>query len=96
MIKTISMLSVSRLVLIAFSAASVTSCQTLGGLMNTLPFRMLDDAGGAAMGLFSENTPSVDRTPGGIQKRASDIQKKGTYAGKNSLTMDSPSSMALR
>lgn len=87
---------VYRLALITFSAASLTSCQTLGGLMNTLPFRMLDEAGGAAMGLFSENNPPAGRTPGGIQKRGQGIQAKGTYAGKNPPMIISPSSMALR
>ncbi|MFM7605927.1 MAG: hypothetical protein ACKO8Z_12130 [Prosthecobacter sp.] len=87
----------SRFALVILAATSLTSCQTLGGLMNTLPFRLFDEAGAEAMRLFSENAPSTGGRPETMQQRAQRVEMKGDYVGRTPMTkMSRGSSVAVR
>lgn len=68
--------------LVALASASLTSCQTLGGLMNSLPFQLLDEAGAEVMGLLSENNLPANGRPKNIEERARRIEKNGEYVGR--------------
>ncbi|MEZ5386698.1 MAG: hypothetical protein R3F13_14395 [Prosthecobacter sp.] len=71
-----------RSVLCLLLAACLTSCSTLGGLMNSYPVRMLDQTGSALMGYFVENDAA--NGPSSIEERARQIESKGVYAGAGS------------
>lgn len=86
-----------RFALVILAATSLTSCQTLGGLMNTLPFRLLDEAGAEAMGLFSENASSQDGHSDTMGQRAKRLEMKGDYVGRMPKTkIARKSSVAVR
>lgn len=88
---------ISRFALIALASASLTSCQTLGGLINSMPFRLLDEAGAEFMGLFSESRPPENSCPQSIEKRAHRIEKNGEYVGRMPAGISaSGNSMAAR
>jgi hypothetical protein len=86
-----------RFALVILAATSLTSCQTLGGLMNTLPFRLLDEAGAEAMNLFSENASSRDGRSETMGQRAQRLEMKGDYVGRMPMTkIARKSSVAMR
>jgi hypothetical protein len=71
----------SRFALAVLISSSLTSCQTLGGLMGSFPFRYLDMIGGQAMRALGENELPANGRPEGIQERARKIDTSGLYAG---------------
>ncbi|MBL9185547.1 MAG: hypothetical protein JNN17_25585 [Verrucomicrobiaceae bacterium] len=97
MINATVMSLIRRIALVVLASASLTSCQTLGGLMNTLPFRLLDEAGAEAMSLFSENNLPATGRPESIEQRARRIEMNGEYVGRMPMgTTARGSSMAAR
>jgi len=97
MINAFVMSLLSRFALVVLVSASLTSCQTLGGLMNSLPFQILDEAGAAAMSLFSENNMPANSRPESIEERARRIEKNGEYVGRMPVGVSARgSSMAAR
>lgn len=83
MINAFVMSQIRRLALVALVSASLTSCQTLGGLMNTLPFRLLDEAGAEAMSLFTDNSLPANGRPESVEQRAQRIEENGEYVGRS-------------
>ena len=84
----------SRLALCALLFACLTSCRTVGGLMNSMPVRMLDEAGSTLMGILAEN--EFPSTPAALQNRARQVESRGIYAGRASATAAAGQSMAAR
>lgn len=58
---------------------SLTSCGTLFGLMNSSPFRILDQTGSALMGYLGD---AESDAPKSIEERAKKVEKNGLYAGR--------------
>lgn len=85
-----------RFVTLALCSVSLTSCGTLGGIMNSLPFRMLDETGSALMGMLAENEIPSDGKPASIQDRAHQIESRGIYAGHAPFAGSPRQSMAAR
>ncbi|MFO1439070.1 MAG: hypothetical protein U1F81_12210 [Verrucomicrobiaceae bacterium] len=97
MINRTVMSLIRRFALVALASASLTSCQTLGGLINSMPFRLLDEAGAEFVNLFSENSLPANGRPESIEDRAKKVEKEGLYAGQGQKPMLAPKSkMAAR
>lgn len=97
MINGFVMSLIRRLALVALASTSLTNCQTLGGVMNTLPFRLLDEAGAEAMSLFSQNNLPATGRPESIEQRARRVEMNGEYVGRMPMgTTARGSSMAAR
>lgn len=96
MINTSKMKSIVRLAILAAFSACLTSCGTLGGLMNSYPFRMLDQTGSALMGYLAENELPAGGRPASIQERASKVEDRGIYAGRTSVAGSPQQSVAAR
>lgn len=60
---------------------TLTSCGTLMGVMNSLPFRMLDELGTMATGAFAENELPANGAKRSLEQRAKDVETRGLYAG---------------
>lgn len=86
MINTILM-KFARLSFLLLLAASLTSCQTLQSLQNTVPFKALDQAGSEMMGWISENDLPTDGKPASIQERAREIESRGHFAGRTPVAV---------
>ncbi len=84
-----------RLASAALLALSLTSCGTLGGLMNSTPFRLLDQTGSALMGYLGD---AESDAPKSLEERARKVQDNGMYAGRGAANGVSSSrqSMASR
>lgn len=80
MIKTPAM-NFLRPALFVLLATGLTSCSTLGGLMNSYPVRILDQTGSALMGYLSENDEGA--RPASMEERARQIEARGVYAGQS-------------
>ena len=68
----------------------------MGGLMNSFPVKMLDEAGSTLMGFFAENDAPVDSTPAALKDRARQVESRGICAGRASVTGAAGQSMAAR
>lgn len=68
-----------RLASLAVLSLGLTSCGTLGGLMNSAPFRLLDQTGSALMGYLGD---AESDAPKSIEERAQKVEKNGLYAGR--------------
>lgn len=91
-----TLMKFSRFVTLVLCSVSLTSCGTLGGLMNSLPFRMLDETGSALLGMLAENQVPVDGKPASIQDRARQVESRGIYAGHAPFAGAPRQSMAAR
>lgn len=80
----------SRIASIALLSVSLTSCNTLNGLKNTLPVRLLDELGTEALSLISENDLPAGSRPATVQDRARRIENRGIYAGHAPVFIGSP------
>ena len=69
-----------RPALFVLLATGLTSCSTLGGLMNSYPVRILDQTGSALMGYLAEN--DGEARPASLEERARQIESRGVYAGQ--------------
>jgi hypothetical protein len=88
---------IRRFALVALASASLTSCQTLGGLMGSFPFRYLDMIGGEAMRALGENELPANGRPQSIEDRAKKVEKAGLYAGHGQKSLpDAKAGMAAR
>lgn len=97
MINASLMSSFFRIALIASTAVSLTSCQTMGSLMNSLPFRMLDEAASTALGVFAENDLPAGSRPESIEARGRRVEQSGLYAGRKPAFVLTPrEAMAAR
>jgi hypothetical protein len=97
MINRTVMSLIRRFALVALSSATLSSCQTLGGLMGSFPFRYLDMIGGQAMRALGENELPPNGRPQSIEDRAKKVEKEGLYAGQGQKPMLAPKSkMAAR
>jgi len=85
-----------RLALCVLFSVSFTSCGTLGGFMNSLPVRMLDEAGSTFMGFFAENNSSAIKTPEALQTRGRKVESHGSYVGRVGGNAALPQNMAAR
>jgi len=85
-----------RLALCLLFSVSFTSCGTLGGLLNSFPVRMLDEAGSTFMGFFAENDSPAIRTPEAIRNRGHKIESHGSYIGRVAANATAPQNMAAR
>ena len=74
----------------------LTSCGTLGGLMNSYPIRILDQTGSALLGYLAENELPADGAPASIQQRARQVEERGIYAGHAPAAAMPRQSMASR
>lgn len=97
MINATVMSLIRRIALVVLASASLTSCQTLGGLMGSFPFRYLDMIGGEAMRALGENELPANGRPESIEDRAKKVDAAGLYAGQGQKPMLAPKSkMAAR
>lgn len=97
MINAFVMSLIRRLALVALASTSLTSCQTLGSLMGSFPFRYLDMIGGQAMRALGENELPANGRPEGIEERARKIDTSGLYAGHGQKPVLAPKAkMAAR
>lgn len=90
MINALLMSLFFRIALIASTAVSLTSCQTIGGLMNSLPFRMLDEAAASALSMIAENDLPAGSRPESIEARGRRVEQSGMYAGRKPAFVLSP------
>ena len=90
------MKSFPRLALFFLLSASLTSCGTLAGLMNSYPVRLLDQTGSALMGYLAENDSPAHAKPATMKDRARQVESRGIYAGRASVTGAAGQSMAAR
>lgn len=74
-----SAMNLLRSALLVLFTACLTSCSTLGGLINSYPVRILDQTGSALMGYLAENEEGAK--PASIEERARQIESRGIYAG---------------
>ncbi|MFO1481971.1 MAG: hypothetical protein U1F71_01290 [Verrucomicrobiaceae bacterium] len=86
----------SRLAALALLSVSLTSCQTLGGFMNTWPVKMMDQTASSVLGMFSENDLPVSGKPATLQERAREVESRGIYAGRGPAAVAPRQSMAAR
>lgn len=70
-----------------------TSCNTLIGLMNSYPVRMLDAAGSSIMGSITENDGTGK--PASIEERAREVRSRGLYVGPSAAATP-PTRVAAR
>lgn len=81
-----------RLATFALLATSLTSCSTLGGIMNSYPYRILDQTGSALMGYLAENELPADGQPASLEDRAKKVESRGIYAGHASPAVQTDAS----
>ncbi|MFN0079803.1 MAG: hypothetical protein ACKVY0_25345 [Prosthecobacter sp.] len=85
-----------RLALCALLFSCLTSCRTMGGLMNSFPVKMLDEAGSTLMGFLAENESPSGSTPEALKNRARQVENRGIYAGRVSPASSPRHGMAAR
>lgn len=78
MINTLIM-KYSRLAALVVLTQCLTSCQTLGGVMNSFPVRLMDETASSFLGMFAENGAPADGSL--IQQRAQQVKERGVYEG---------------
>jgi hypothetical protein len=86
----------ARLSVFCLLAASLTSCSTLFGVMNSAPVRMLDELGSAAAGMLGDAGTPDARKPASVEERARQIESRGVYAGRLPVGETARVSMASR
>ncbi len=91
-----TLMKFARLAIPALIAASLTSCSTIGSLMNSSPFRLLDQTGSALMGYLGDNTLPADGKPQSIEERARQVRDEGLYAGSADTHAAPTSKVAAR
>jgi hypothetical protein len=89
-------MKLARLAIPALIATSLTSCSTIGSLMNSSPFRLLDQTGSALMGYLGDNTLPADGKPQSIEERARQVRDEGLYAGRAGIHSPTTSKVAAR
>ena len=97
MINASVMSLICRIAIVTLASALLTSCQTLGGLMGSFPFRYLDMLGGQAMRALGENELPANGRSQSIEDRAKQVEKTGLYAGHGQKSVPAPKAgMAAR
>lgn len=90
------MKSITRIAILAALSASLTSCSTFGGLMNSYPVKMMDQTASALLGYLAENDLPANGRPASLEERARKVESQGVYAGRTSPAVSSRQSMAAR
>lgn len=72
----------ARFAAITLLSTSLTSCSTLGSLMNSTPFRLLDQTGSALMGYLGDTESDA---PKSIEERAKKMESQGLFAGGRTM-----------
>jgi hypothetical protein len=80
MINTFQM-NLLRTAIFVLLATGLTSCNTLGSLMNSSPFRLLDETASSLVGLLAENDEGARSAS--MEERARQIEARGVYAGQS-------------
>jgi len=91
-----TLMKFARFAIFALIATCLTSCGTIGSLMNSAPFRLLDQTGSALMGYLGDNTLPADGKPQSIEERARQVRDQGLYAGSVGANAQSFGKVAAR
>jgi hypothetical protein len=91
-----TLMKFARPAILVLSSVCLTSCSTLGGIMNSYPVRMMDQTASALLGYLAENELPADGKPASIQDRARQVEDRGIFAGHAPTPGAPRQSMAAR